>query len=306
VPAAVASDGTWLHVEETGSGTPILFVHEFAGDARSWEPQMRSFGLRYRCIAYNARGYPPSAVPASEDAYSQAHAVGDAVAVLDALGVRQAHVVGLSMGGFCALHLALDHPERCRSIVVAGCGYGARPDQRAGFAAEAEATARAFRADPVAAARRYAEGPTRVQLRDRNPRAYAELVAQLEEHSGLGSALTMLGVQRRRPSLYDLAPRLAEVTVPTLLITGDEDDGCIEPSLMLKRTMGAAGLVVLPRTGHTCNLEDPAAFDAVVQDFLTTVDAGRWSERNPASLARGLIGMDEGEAAGESGAAVRP
>ncbi len=291
MPAAVADDGTWLHAEETGAGTPILFVHEFAGDLRSWEPQLRWFGLRYRCVAYNARGYPPSAIPEDEAAYSQVHAVGDAIAVLDALGIERAHVVGLSMGGFCALHLALEHPERLRSIVVAGCGYGARPDQREGFAAEAEATARAFREDPVAAAHRYAAGPTRVQLRDRNPRAYAELVAQLEQHSGLGSALTMLGVQRRRPSLYELAPRLAEVTVPALLVTGDEDDGCIEPTLMLKRTMPSAGLVVLPRTGHTCNLEDPVAFNAAVQDFLTTVDGGRWSARNPESRSRGLIGM---------------
>jgi pimeloyl-ACP methyl ester carboxylesterase len=292
MPAAVAQDGTWLDVVETGAGTPILFVHEFAGDARSWEPQLRWFGLRHRCVAYNARGYPPSGVPEGEASYSQAHAVSDAIAVLDALGIERAHVVGLSMGGFCALHLALDHPERLHSIVVAGCGYGAQPDAREAFAAEAEATARAFREDPAAASRRYAEGPTRVQLRDRNPRAYAELVAQLEGHSGLGAALTMLGVQRRRPSLWELAPRLAEVETPTLLVTGDEDDGCVEPSLMLKRTMPSAGLVVLPRTGHTCNLEDPAAFNAVVQDFLTTVEAGRWTSRNPASRGRGLIGMD--------------
>src|ERR1700710_2001098 len=100
-------DGVRLHVEEAGQGTPIVFVHEFAGDHRAWEPQMRHFARRHRCVAYSARGYLPSDVPESPEAYSQAFAVADIVAVMDGLGIEQAHVVGLSMGGFATLHLGL-------------------------------------------------------------------------------------------------------------------------------------------------------------------------------------------------------
>ncbi len=112
MPAIVTDDGVTLHAEETGRGEPLLFVHEFAGDHRSWEPQVRFFSAAYHCLTYAARGYPPSDVPTDPAAYSQERAVADAIAVLDGLAIDQAHVVGLSMGGFTALHLVLGHPER--------------------------------------------------------------------------------------------------------------------------------------------------------------------------------------------------
>ena len=120
MPAIVTDDGVRLHAEETGQGEPLLFVHEFAGDHRSWEPQLRFFSAAYHCITYAARGYPPSDVPTDPAAYSQERAVADAIAVLDRLAIGKAHVVGLSMGGFTALHLVLGHPERVSSAVVAG------------------------------------------------------------------------------------------------------------------------------------------------------------------------------------------
>src|SRR5450432_463493 len=107
MPFANARDGARLYFEETGSGTPIVFVHEFAGDYRSWEPQVRHFSRRYRCITYNARGYPPSDVPADVERYSQASARDDILCVLDGLGINRAHVVGLSMGGFATLHFGM-------------------------------------------------------------------------------------------------------------------------------------------------------------------------------------------------------
>lgn len=290
---ASAGDGTRLHWEQTGSGTPLLFIHEFAGDLRSWEPQLRHFGRRYRCIAYNARGYPPSEVPTDPEAYSQAIAVSDAAAVLDAAGVDAAHVVGLSMGGFCALHLGLRHPERCRSLVVAGAGYGAQPDKQESFRAESEVTASSFqREGSRATAERYALGPARVQYQIKDPRGWEEFKEQLGGHSEVGSALTQRGVQARRPSLYDLRDELARLRVPTLVITGDEDEGCLDPDLMLKRTIPSSALFVMPRTGHACNLEEPDLFNRVVGDFLATVDAGRWTERDPRSLGASLTGME--------------
>ena len=117
-------DGVKLHVEEVGEGTPILFIHEFGGNHQSWEPQLRYFSRRHRCITYAARGYPPSDVPDGADSYSQAIAADDAVAVLDALKIDKAHIVGLSMGGFCTVHFGLRTPQRALSLTVAGAGYG--------------------------------------------------------------------------------------------------------------------------------------------------------------------------------------
>jgi pimeloyl-ACP methyl ester carboxylesterase len=288
MPFATTDDAVKLYFEETGAGTPLLFIHEFAGDYRSWEPQVREFSRRYRCVTYNARGYPPSDVPGEPEAYSQARAVADAVAVLDNLGMEQAHVVGLSMGGFCTLHLGLNHPDRTRSLVVAGCGYGAQPERRDSFRQESEANARAFEADPAAAAATYSMGPARVQFQDKDPRGWAEFAGQLSEHSGPGSANTLRGVQMRRPSLYELTRELSELRVPALIVTGDEDEGSLDADLMLKRTIPSAALAVLPRTGHGCNLEEPAQFNRLVQDFVTTVDAGRWTLRNPRSLSDSL------------------
>lgn len=290
---ASAPDGVRLHWEETGAGTPVLFIHEFAGDLRSWEPQLRHFGRRYRCIAYNARGYPPSEVPGDPEAYSQAIAVADAVAVLDAAGVDRAHVVGLSMGGFCALHLGLRQPGRCLSLVVAGAGYGAQPEKQESFRAESEITAAAFENEGSrATAERYALGPSRVQYQAKDPRGWEEFKERLAGHSAQGSALTQRGVQARRPSLYDLRADLSRLQLPTLLVTGDEDEGCLDPDLMLKRTIPSAALFVMPSTGHACNLEEPDLFNRVVGDFLATVDAGRWTQRDPRSLGSSLTGMD--------------
>ena len=291
---ATADDGVRLHYEEVGEGTPILFVHEFAGDHRSWEPQVRFLSRRYRCITYAARGYAPSDVPDSLDAYTQAQAVADAVAVLDHAGVERAHIVGLSMGGFCTLHLGLRHPERALSLVVAGCGYGAQPERQEAFRSESGKVAASFReqgAEEVA--KRYSLGPARVQFQNKDPRGWQEFARQLGEHDSKGAELTMLGIQARRPSLYEMTGELEQMTTPLLLITGDEDEGCLEPDLMLKRTIPSAALLVLPRTGHTCNLEEPAAFNRAVADFIATVDAGRWSLRDPRSLATSTTGMDE-------------
>ena len=287
-------DGVTLHVEEAGQGTPVLFVHEFAGDHRSFEPQLRRLARRHRCITYAARGYPPSDVPDDPAVYSQDHAVADAVAVLDALGVGRAHVVGVSMGGFCALHLARLHPDRVRSAVAAGVGYGAAPEAREPFRRECDAIADAFEAEGSAAvAARYAYGPARVQFQNKDPRGHAGFAAELAEHSARGSALTMRGFQRERPSLYDFADDFAASEVPTLIVAGDEDDGCLEAGLWLKRTIPTAGLAILPRSGHTINLEEPEAFNRLVADFVADAEAGAWRPRDPRSRSTSTTGMDE-------------
>jgi pimeloyl-ACP methyl ester carboxylesterase len=291
MPHVTTDDGVKLYYEETGSGIPIVFVHEFAGDFRSWEPQVRYLSHRYRCITYNARGYPPSDVPREAEHYSQDRARDDIRAVLDGLKLDTAHIVGLSMGGFATLHFGFTYQSRARSLVVAGCGYGAQPDKRQQFIAEAETAAKNFETLSMAkAAEGYALGPTRVQFQNKDPRGWAEFRDQLAQHSTEGSAGTMRGVQARRPSLYELTDKMQTITAPTLIMTGDEDWQCLEPGLLMKRTIPTAGLVVMPNAGHTINLEEPAAFNQHLADFLHAVDVGAWPKRDPRALVAGVLG----------------
>lgn len=284
-------DGVKLYFQEAGTGTAIVFVHEFAGDSRSWETQLRHFSRRYRCIAYNARGYPPSDVPEADASYSQARARDDIRAVLDGLAIDRAHIVGLSMGGFATLHFGFTYPERARSLTIAGCGYGAEPDQHRKFAQDAAATAARFEKLGMAeASPAYALSPARVQLQNKDPRGFREFAAQLAEHSAEGSARTMRNVQGLRPSLYDLTDEMKAIATPTLIITGDEDWACLQPGILMKKHIATAGLAVMPNSGHAINLEDPDVFNRHLDDFFQAVELGRWPQRDPRAMSGAILG----------------
>ena len=286
MPYATTPDKVKLYYEEVGQGTPILFVHEFAGDHRGWEPQMREFGKRYRCIAYAARGYTPSDVPADANAYSYKHVMRDAVAVLDHLKIEQAHIVGLSMGGYTTLQVALNHPDRVRSMTLAGTGSGSERWYTDEFHKHSRAIADQFERDGAGAvAKTYGLGPSRLPFMLKDPRGFAEFQRMLAEHDAQGSANTSRGFQGARPSLYDFEDDIRKLTTPALIVVGDEDERCIEPSLFLKAAIAASGLVVFPKTGHVVNLEEPDLFNRVVGDFLARVDAGRWGPRDPRTIA---------------------
>lgn len=289
---ARTDDGVDLYYESTGSGTPVVFVHEFAGDMRSWEPQVRYFSRRYQVITFNARGYPPSAVPPEASSYSQLRAVADILAVMDHAGVARAHIVGLSMGGFATLHFGLHHADRALSLCVAGCGYGAELAQRDRFREEAEACAAMLLNEGMAVfGEKYAMGPTRLPFLRSDPRGFAEFKAQLIGHSALGSANTQLGVQRERPSLYNMTEALARLTVPTLILNGDEDWPCLKPGILLKETIPSAALAVIPNCGHTMNLEAADQFNRIVDDFLTHAASGRWPMRDPRAMVASITGV---------------
>ncbi len=281
MPYLTTNDGVKLYYEECGSGRPILFIHEFSGDCRAWEMQVRYFSRRYRCITFNARGYPPSEVPDAPEKYSQRRAVDDAVDVLNHLKIDKAHIVGLSMGGFAALHFGIHYADRAFSIVVGAAGMGAEPDKMAQFRAEVEIVARRWESEGAAKfAPIYGAGPGREQLELKDPRGYREFIQQLSEHSAKGAALTMRGVQGKRPSPFDLVAQLEKMTVPVLVIHGDEDKSCLVTGAFLKRTIPSAGLMVFPKTGHTINLEEPALFNFALQDFFIQVESGRWMMRD--------------------------
>ncbi len=290
VATITTDDGVRLYYEQAGDGTPMVFVHEFAGDHRSFEPQMRYFARRYRCIVYAARGYPPSDVPEQISFYSQDRARDDILAVLDGLSIERAHIVGISMGSLATLHFGLHYPDRAMSLTLGGCGYGALAGQQEQFRSEAEIFAARIDAEGMQkVAAEYGSGPARVQFENKDPRGFSEFVAMLAEHSSLGSANTLRGVQMARPSVYELQEPLAALKVPTLIMAGDEDDPCLDASLYLKRTIPSAGLTLLPKTGHALNLEEPDLFNRLVDDFVHQAEAGRWSLRDPRSLGDAML-----------------
>lgn len=293
MPHATTSDNVKLYYEEVGQGTPILFVHEFASDWRGWEPQLREFGKRHRCITYSARGYTPSDIPGDAGAYTYEHVMRDAVAVLDHLKIDKAHLIGLSMGGYTSLQVALNHPERVRSMVLAGTGSGSERWYTADFHKHSQALGDTFERDGAAAvAKTYGMGASRVPFLLKDPRGFAEFTQRLAEHDAKGSANTSRGFQGGRPSLYDFEGRIRRLETPALIVVGDEDDRCIEPSLYLKQTLPASGLVMFPKSGHVVNLEEPDLFNHVVSDFIARVEAGRWSSRDPRTRsAEGVIPM---------------
>jgi 3-oxoadipate enol-lactonase len=286
MPYAVTSDKVRLYFEEAGSGTPILFLHEFAADHTNWEPQMRYFSRLHRCIAYSARGYTPSDVPASAELYSYQHFYRDALAVLDHLDIARAHFVGLSMGSYSSLQVGLNAPERALSLTMAAVGSGSDLGKLEAFREQCRANAAQY--DKIGAAevaKATREAPSRIPFLLKDPRGHADFYDALARHDAKGSANTMRGFQGGRPSIYTLTDAIRKVPTPSLIICGDEDDNCIEPSLFLKQHLPASGLAFFPKSGHVLNLEEPALFNEMVERFIALVEAGHWPARDPRSLA---------------------
>jgi len=284
MPKIKTSDGVNLYYEEAGVGTPVVFVHEFAGDYRTWEPQMRFFSRAHRCVTFSARGYPPSDIPTDASRYGQDIARGDVVAILDGLGVAKAHIVGHSMGAYTSLHVGIRHRERCISVAAIGCGWGsvADPAEREAMRKIAAATGAMFAEKGMAeGAAQYAGGPTRQSQKYKDPRGYAQFVRMMSEHSAQGHALTMTMLQARRPTLWDMEAELRGFAPPLLVIVGDEDESCLDGSLFLKRTVPTAGLLVVPRAGHTITSEEPAVVNAALAELFAAAEAGRWLAHKP-------------------------
>lgn len=273
--------GVRIYYEETGRGTPLVFLHEFAGDHRSWREQVRALSRNFRCITIAARGYPPSDVPANDAAYGQDIANRDVIAVLDAAGIDRAHVVGLSMGAYTTLQLAIHSPGRLLSAVAAGAGTGSEKATRDQFLREAAANADMMEKATRLDAEQICVSPIRVQLQNKDEIGWRMMVEHLADHPPQGSAKVLRNVQGKRPSLYDLEAELAAVKIPVLLIVGDEDEPCLDVNLFMKRKMPTAQLAMLPGSGHPINHEEPALFTYLVERFLASVDRGTWQPRDP-------------------------
>ncbi len=284
------SGGVRLYYEEVGKGAPIVFVHEFADDLQSWEPQVRYFSRRYRCIAFNARGYPPSDVPKRHTQYSQALATDDIAAVMRHLGIRKAHIIGCSMGGYATVHFGLRYARMANSLTAIGVGYGSDPDKRKQFLDDTEVMAKRFeKLGTPEAIKPYQIGPSRVQFQNKDPLGFKHFCAEFAKHSALGSANTLRGVQARRPTIQSLERGLSKMKVPLHMVSGDEDNNCLEPGLYIKRVCPSASLTVVANTGHAVNLEEPDLFNRLTAEFLAQVDSGRWRPRDPRSLNKSTM-----------------
>ncbi len=280
----VDAAGARLYFEENGDGYPIIFVHEFGSDSRQWEAQVRYLSRGYRCITYNARGYPPSDVPEDAALYGWEFSVDDIVAVMQDRSIERAHVIGSSMGGYAALQLGLRYPEKVNAIVAASVGSGSLPWQRDAWQKETSVLSRIFIEHGMGAiAERMARGGARIQLKYKDPKAWQEFVEHLRKHSPRGMSNTMTHCQARRPPLFDLRDQLSKMAIPVLLAVGDEDIACLDANLMLKSSLRNAGLWICPNTGHAINLEEPSAFNAHVESFLGAVERGSWRRAYPAS-----------------------
>jgi pimeloyl-ACP methyl ester carboxylesterase len=284
MPHITSRDGTRLYYEEAGRGTPVVFVHEYAADYRIWEPQMRHFSRAHRCVTYSQRGYPPSDVPDDPGKYTQDKFRDDVIAVMDALKIDRAHIVGHSMGGATSLHVGIRYPQRCISVTAAGCGYGSSPDpkkveeSRAISRGNAEMFAQHSREE---GARIYCDGPTRQAQKNKDPRGYAHFLKMMSEHSPLGHSMVMANLQAKRPTLYDMEADLKKFAPPLLVIVGDEDEWCVDASIYLRRIVPTAGLLVIPRSGHTITSEEPEKFNAALEELFAAAEAGRWLAHKP-------------------------
>lgn len=273
-----SSDGVEIYYEVTGGGFPLVWSHEFGGSMESWLNQVRYFSRRYQVITYAARGWAPSDVPTEPEAYSQDIVVNDLYRLLKHLGIEQAHIGGLSMGGSAALNFGIAHPEMARSLIVASAGSGS--DDRENFLAAGKVlTDRLLSEGMEVVGNEYAQGNTRVQLLRKDPQGFEEFLRLLLAHNNISSALTFREYVMARPTVYALEDKLRALQVPTLIMIGDEDEPCVDAAVFMKRTIPRSGLVVFPQSGHAINLEEPDLFNRSVMDFLTAVEADRWVER---------------------------
>jgi pimeloyl-ACP methyl ester carboxylesterase len=264
--------GVDLYYEIHGQGEWLVLAHEFSGGYKSWQPQVDGLGKHLRLLIYNNRGYPPSTVPEDPNAYSQEQSIEDLRRLIDHVAVERPVLGGFSMGGSIALNFALAYPDRIRALILAGTGTGSidKAQNARDFGPLAD---RFLTEGPAKVGEDYLRGPTRAQLLRKNPVAWNKFYAEFSELSPTGMAYTLRGVQLKRPTMYELEAKLRTLRVPTLVLVGEEDAPALEPSRFLARTIPDASLTVLPKTGHTLQLEEPEAFNAAVLQFVRSLRA---------------------------------
>ena len=276
MPYFAASDGCRLWYEEIGQGAPVVFVHEFGGDHRSWSEQTVVLSKRYRCITYAARGFLPSDAPKDLSSYGQAQATGDLLALVDYLALDSFHLVGTSMGSFTSLDFTLRHGPRVRSLTLIGNSSGPRGDtERSTYRSdwlETEINARE-KGGGAGAVAVLAEDPAYRSFRENRPEAWRAYADRLAEQSVEGALNILRTLHWNRRSLWEDEARLRLVDCPVLLVHGREDYYLVgETNAFLNSVIPQAVLELFPQTGHLVNLERPDKFNALLRDHMAVVE----------------------------------
>lgn len=259
-----------LFYDEAGAGRPVVFVHAYPMGRKMWVPQAAHFRRRCRVIAYDCRGFGDSEAPTSADAYSQGQSVEDLRGMIQGLGIQPAAVVGLSMGGNIALHLALAYPDLVAGLVV--CDTGAGSEDPGQFRTVTEGWARAAETggtDGFAAA--ILQHPIFGGYAARGPAEAEALRRMVTAHPAHGVAHTARRTLGRRPPIFALEAQLQALVVPALIVVGEKDLPCRAPSAYMQQRIPHAELRVMPGCGHFNNLEWPAEFNRVVGAFLQRI-----------------------------------
>lgn len=273
-------NGIDLYWEETGQDAPLVWIHEYGGDLRSWEPQVRYFSRRYRVVTYNQRGYSPSTVPKAARDYSQDVLVEDLHQLLTHLRLGPVHLGGCSMGANVARDFAIAHEEMTRSLILVSVGAGSV--NREQFLKTQASSAVALEREGIATLLRSFESlPSRASFKEKDPRGFAEFLRQAGEHDAQACAHLAREVLAKRKTIFDLETELKALRVPTLIMVGDRDTACLEPSFVMGGWIPHAGVVVFPACGHTPNIEEPGLFNLHVSEFLAAVEGGRWAGWSP-------------------------
>lgn len=269
-------NGVNLYYEQTGEGAPLVWVHEYGGDLRSWEPHVRYFSRRYRVMTYNHRGYAPSTIPTAASDYSQNLLVENLRQLLKHLGLGPVHLGGCSMGANVARDFAIAHPEMTKSLILLGAGAGSV--NREQFVKDEEAIAVGLERDGIESLVHHFEiVPNRASFKQKDPRGFAEFLRQVTEHDAQACAHLAREVLIKRKTVSQLESELKALRIPTLIMAGDQDTPSIEPSVVMREWIPHAGFAVFPRCGHVANLEEPALFNFQVTEFLAAVETRRWA-----------------------------
>ena len=247
-------NGVKLWYEADGRGPAILLTHGYTATSRMWAPQVRALRDRFRIIVWDLRGHGGSDSPQDAMQYSEDLVLADMAAVLDACGVERVVVGGLSLGGYLSLAFHRVHPERVRGLMLFDTGPGYRSDDgRRRWNELAERYAKAFEERGLAAL-----GPgTEVRV--------------AQHRSARGLALAARGILEQSDArVIDSLPTIA---VPTLVLWGERDEAFVKPGEYMAAKIHGARRVVIPDAGHASNLDQPAAFNAAVTEFLEAIPA---------------------------------
>ncbi|NOD90627.1 MULTISPECIES: alpha/beta fold hydrolase [unclassified Ruegeria] len=272
MPVLQTPDGTTLYHEVTGKGDPIVFVHEFGGDYRSWYRQISELSRSFCCITFSARGFLPSDIPSNRSQYGQEQSTGDLLALLDHLNIEAAHLVGTSMGSFTSLDFSLNHPDRVLSVTLVGNSSGPRDaDERENYRKTwvgHEIQLREDRGGDGAVA--VLEDDTAYQsFQKDDPEGWSTYAANLRDQSPEGAVHVLSTLHWNRRSLFDDVARLKAFDKPVMLVTGDDDYYLVgETNAFLNDVLSDVRWHRFPATGHLVNIERAEAFNNQLAEFV--------------------------------------